>query len=324
MSLPKSVQAQADRAAKHFEPKPEKPEAQPPADPALEQDRNPQSEPSAPDEPKPEEIAQPAEETAKSEPKAESDDALYWQHRFNVLQGKYNGEIKALREESSGLRQQVADKDRRIQELEQQSPGADNSGVSDDQLTRFKAEFGEDLVSFVERMVSQQAAPAANPDDSKVQQLDERLSRFEQEQQQDAQARFWVALERAVPTYREVNSDPKFHEFLAQFDAQTGKQRQQALTEAQQALDAKGVADVFQLFLEQAGQQASSAKPKVPDEQVEPRTTRVTDAPQGKRRWSRAEISQFYRDKTAGRYGAEEAERLEADIFAAQSEGRVY
>jgi hypothetical protein len=34
-------------------------------------------------------------------------------------------------------------------------------------------------------------------------------------------------------------------------------------------------------------------------------------------------VSQFYRDKTAGRYSNDEAERLEADIFAAQTEGRI-
>jgi len=319
MSLPKSVQAQAERAAKHFEPQPENPEAEPAPAPE-EEERNPQERETPPDEAKPEEGAQPAKEPAKAEPKAESDDALYWHHRFNVLQGKYNSETKALRDENSELKQQVADKDRRISELEQQAPAADSSGVTDQQLAQFKQEFGEDLVTFVERMVAQRAAPAPQPDDSKVQNLDERLSRFEQEQQQDAQAKFWVALERAVPTYREVNADPKFHQFLAQFDPQTGKQRQQALTEAQQALDAKGVADIFTLYLNQT----PAPKPSIPDEQVEPRTTRATETPQGKRRWSRAEISQFYRDKTAGRYSADEAERLEADIFAAQQEGRVY
>lgn len=319
MSLPKSVQAQAERAAKHFEISPENPDVD--QTPALESDeRNPQERETPPDETKPEGGAQSAEDSTKTEPKAENDDALYWQHRFNVLQGKYNSETKALRDESIELKRQMADKDRRISELEQQTTTTDKSGVSDDQLEQFKQEFGEDLVTFVERMVSQRATQAPQLDNSKVQNLDERLSRFEQEQQQDAQARFWVALERVVPSFREVNADPKFHQFLAQFDPQTGKQRQQALLEYQQALDAKGVADIFMLYLNQT----PAAKPGIPDEQVEPRTTRATDAPQGKRRWSRAEISQFYRDKTAGRYGADEAERLEADIFAAQHEGRVY
>lgn len=322
MSLPKSVQAQAEAARKHFD-TPENPEeASPQGKPQAPEvdDRNPPpAEPKVPDEPKPEEGAQPVEEPAKSEPKAESDDALYWQHRFNVLQGKYNSETKTLRDENRELKQQVADKDRRITDLEQQGPAAGNSGVSDDQLTQFKQEFGEDLVTFVERMVTQRAAAAPQPDTSQVQDLEERVSRFEQEKQQDTQARFWMTLEKAVPTFREINGEPTFHQFLAQFDSQTGKQRQQALLEAQQALDAKGVADIFQLYLNQ------SAKPdrRVPEEAVEPRTTRATSAPEGKKLWTRAEISQFYRDKTTGRYKADEAERLEADIFAAQQEGRI-
>jgi hypothetical protein len=45
----------------------------------------------------------------------------------------------------------------------------------------------------------------------------------------------------------------------------------------------------------------------------------------GKRVWTRAEIAQFYRDKSAGRFAKREAhaKKLEEDIFAAQREGRV-
>ncbi|NWO10166.1 hypothetical protein HLV40_07115 [Chromohalobacter salexigens] len=318
MSLPSSVQAQAEATAKHFEPAPENPDVDTTTGSAPgEEHRNPQDEPPASDETSPEDKAQAADDPAKHEPKDQ--DALYWQHRFQVLQGKYNSEMPALRQENSELKQQSADKDRRIAELEQQSTSADNGGVSDDQREKFKAEFGEDLVTFVERMVSQRA-PASQADAGNNRELSERLERLESEKQEDAQARFWVNLEHQVPTFREVNNDPKFHEFLAQFDPQTGKQRQQSLTEAQQTLDAKGVADVFQSYLNQAGQ---APRTEVPEDQIEPRTTRATSTPQEKAIWSRGDINQFYRDKTSGVYGAEEAERLEADIFAAQREGRV-
>lgn len=319
MSLPQSVQAQADAAAKHFEREPENPEVDQPT--AQGDAQNPPGDAPSP-EPKPDGEAQSAkqpDDTTRQEPKAESQDALYWQHRFNVLQGKYNNELPALRQENETLRQQVADKDTRVKELEQQAPADSGTGVSDDQLAKFKQEFGEDLVTFVERMVSQQKP--ATPDDGKQsRELTERLERLEAENQEDAQARFWMGLEKAVPNYREINNDAKFHQFLASFDPQSGKQRQQMLVEAQQNLDAKGVADVFQLYLDQAGR---TERPAVPEEQVEPRTTRATQAPQGKQQWTRSEINQFYRDKTAGRYGAEEAQRLEADIFAAQAEGRI-
>lgn len=320
MSLPQSVQAQAEAAAKHFEAKPENTEADPAATPG-EGEQNPQgSTPSTEPAPDGGHATQPADKPASSEPEQEpkpaSQEEQYWQHRFKVLQGKYDKELPALRSENEELKQQVANQDSRVKDLEKQSPTDSNAGVSDDQLDQFKQEFGEDLVTFVERMVSQRQSGSAQP----TREMQERLDRLESEKDQDAQARFWMELEQAVPNFREINADPAFHQFLASYDPQSGAQRQQTLTEAQQRMDPKGVADIFRLHLSQAGQAERRA---IPDEQVEPRTTRVTDAPQGKHQWTRGEIGQFYRDKNSGRYSAEEAERLEADIFAAQTEGRV-
>ncbi|MBS3668033.1 hypothetical protein [Vreelandella boliviensis] len=320
MSLPQSVQAQAAVAAKHFERPSENPEVElEDKTPAPGSEQNPQDDTRQADTAQPEETQ--SAESPKDEPKPETQDALYWQHRFQVLQGKYNGEMPALRQEIEQLNQQIADKDRRIQALEQQGHAQDNSGISDDQLAHFKQEFGEDLVTFIERMTKQKAA---SPEAGNTKELQERLERIEAEKQEDTEARFWVSLEQAVPNFRQINSDPAFLQFLSKFDPQTGKQYQQALSEAQQSLSAKGVADIFKLYLSQATPKTPE-KRTVPDEQVEPRTTKAAPTPnsQGGKLWTGAEISQFYRDKTAGRYSAEEAQRLEADIFAAQKEGRV-
>lgn len=324
MSLPQSVQAQAEAAAKHFEAKPENTEADPAATPG-EGEQNPQgSTPSTEPAPDGGHATQPADKPASSEPekdpKPTSQEEYYWQHRFKVLQGKFDKELPALRQENEELKRKAAESEDRVKELESQSPAGDNSGVSDEQLSQFKEAFGEDLVTFVEQMIHQKAPAQQGGNAQQSREMQERLDRLESEKNQDAQARFWMELEQAVPNFREINADPAFHQFLASYDPQSGAQRQQTLTEAQQRMDPKGVADIFRLHLSQAGQAERRA---IPDEQVEPRTTRVTDAPQGKHQWTRGEIGQFYRDKNSGRYSAEEAERLEADIFAAQTEGRV-
>lgn len=311
MSLPRSVQAQADAAAKHFAGPAENPDA----DKAEAQgdEQNPQAK--APDVGQtPDGDAQSAKQAAdkpkdeKQEPKAETQDALYWQHRFNVLQGKYNSELPALRQEIDTLKQKLADAEKQ----DNDSAQPQMAGVTDEEMQRYRDEYGDELVSLMVRLAGgnkQQADP----------ELSQRLERLEAEKQEDMQARFWMSLEQAVPNYRDINAEDGFREFLAAFDPQTGRQRQQMLIDAQQALDAKGVADVFKLYLSQ-----SKAKPKaVPDDQIEPKRTRATDTPQGKRQWTRADVSQFYRDKTAGKYSDDEAERLEADIFAAQTEGRI-
>jgi hypothetical protein len=313
MSLPQSVQAQAAAAAKHFDREPENPDADKAKAPDREQ--NPPRDAEKPDAAKPD--AQPAE-PPKDEPKPESQDALYWQHRFQVLQGKYNSELPALRQEVEQLKEQVAGKDQQLKAQEHKAP--DNSGITEEQLAHFKQEYGEDLVTFIERMTQKGAAPA---DAGNTKELQERLDRLESEKNEDAEARFWVSLEQAVPNFRQVNSEAAFLQFLSTFDPQTGKQYQQALSQAQQSLDAKGVADVFKLYLNQA--KPTQQQRQVPDEQVEPRTTKAAPTPQaqGGKLWTGADITQFYRDKTAGRYSADEAQRLEADIFAAQREGRV-
>lgn len=308
MSLPQSVQAQVAAAAQHFDREPENPDADKAKAPDREQ--NPPRDAEKPD-------AQPAE-PPKDELKPESQDVLYWQHRFQVLQGKYNSELPALRQEVEQLKEQVAGKDQQLKAQEHKAP--DKSGITDEQLAHFKQEYGEDLVTFIERMTQKGAAPA---DAGNTKKLQERLDRLESEKHEDAEARFWVSLEQAVPNFRQVNSEAAFLQFLSTFNPQTGKQHQQALSQAQQNLDAKGVADVFKLYLNQA--KPTQQQRQVPDEQVEPRTTKAAPTPQaqGGKLWTGADITQFYRDKTAGRYSADEAQRLEADIFAAQREGRV-
>ncbi|ASK18862.1 hypothetical protein [Halomonas sp. N3-2A] len=310
MSLPQSVQAQVDAAAQHFDREPENPDADKAKAPGSEQ--NPPRDADTLDTDKPDtQPAEPPKDEPKAEPKAETKDALYWEHRFNVIRGKYDTEVPALRKEVEQLKQQLADASKAPDAPKQSLPG-----VSDEELARYKEEYGDDLVSLMMRLSgSQQQQPNTE--------IAQRLERLESEKQEDAEARFWIGLEQAVPNYQQINSEPAFLQFLSTFNPQTGKQYQQALSQAQHSLDAKGVADVFKLYLNQA--KPTQQQRQVPDEQVEPRTTKAAPTPssQGGKLWTGADITQFYRDKTAGRYSADEAQRLEADIFAAQREGRV-
>ncbi|MGP5310603.1 hypothetical protein [Vreelandella alkaliphila] len=310
MSLPQSVQAQVAAAAEHFDREPANPDADKAKAPDSEQ--NPPRDAEKPDTDKPDtQSAEPPKDKAKAEPKTEAKDALYWEHRFNVIRGKYDTEVPALRKEVEQLKQQLADASKAPDAPKQSLPG-----VSDEELARYKEEYGDDLVSLMMRLSgSQQQQPNTE--------IAQRLERLESDKQEDAEARFWIGLEQAVPNYQQINSEPAFLQFLNQFDPQTGKRYQQALSQAQQSLDAKGVADVFKLYLNQA--KPTQQQRQVPDEQVEPRTTKAAPTPQaqGGKLWTGADITQFYRDKTAGRYSADEAQRLEADIFAAQREGRV-
>ncbi|MCZ4284549.1 hypothetical protein O4H29_06840 [Marinobacter salarius] len=317
MSLPRSVQQQADVAKQHFEslqnPEPTAPEVDektPDAPDTATQSAEPEAKPDD------EKRSQGEDKTPTDEPKRSE---AYWEHRFNVINGKYAAEVPALREEVRTLTKKLEDADRQITELQSASDQPTNpDGLTDEQMAKFKEEFGEDFVSFVQRMVS---SSASKPDNSaEVDELKRKVETFEQKEQERTSASFWTALGELVPDWKTVNDDKKFHDFLSQYDPQTGQQRQQSLSTAQQALDADGVAAVFNAFKKQ---QPKPETQRIPDDQVDPPTSRSTTTPEAGKIWTGAEIKDFYTKKAAGKYSAEEGKRLEADIFAAQREGRV-
>lgn len=317
MPLPRSVQQQADAAKQHFEslqnPEPPAPEAETETPDAPDTATQP-AEPEA--KPEDDKHSQGDDKTPTDEPKRSE---AYWEHRFNVINGKYAAEVPALRDEVKSLTKKLDEKERQITEMKSASDQSTNpGGLTDEQMAKFKEEFGEDFVSFVQRMVS---SSASKPDNSaEVNELRRKVEGFEQKEQQKTEASFWTALNELVSDWKTVNADDKFHAFLAQYDPQTGQQRQQSLNAAQQALDADGVAAVFNAFKKQ---QPQPETPRIPDDQVDPPTSRSTTTPEAGRIWTGPEIKDFYTKKAAGKYSADEGKRLEADIFAAQREGRV-
>lgn len=243
---------------------------------------------------------------------AESKDASYWRHRFDVLQGKYNAEVPALRKEIAEL---VA---------KQANPEPTGSAVERTQsavsaLTEAEIEeYGPDLVNLIRRVVGNGA------DDDKVKSIKGEVEQLkqerEQERQQDAEARFWSELERQVPNYIDINNLPEFHEWLATVDPLSGVSRQVLLENAQANSDPFRVAAIFKSF---GGKPAVKPGNKIPEEMVQPRQSRAVPGNDltGEKKYTGAEITEFYRNKAS--YSKDQAAAIEADIFAAQAQGRI-
>ena len=298
MSLPRSVREQADAANTMQE------QLNNPA--ASDTDPNPAAEPATPDPVV--EQQEPAAAQSAPEPQQETRDATYWRHRFDVLQGKYNAEVPALRKEINTLNEKVSTTDRSSESAAQRA----HEAVAE--LTEAEVEeFGPDLVSLIKRVVGN----IGGSED--VEGIKSDISQLKDERQQDATARFWTDLEMQVPDFRAINADSAFHGWLAEYDPLSGKTRQDLLVSAQQALDPYRVAAIFKSF-SGAGQKAT--QPAIPDDQIHPRQARsAAPEPQQGKIWAREEITRFYREK--GGYSKEEAAAIEADIFAAQSQGRI-
>ena len=261
----------------------------------------------------PEQQTAPADTGTQSatEPQTETRDASYWRHRFDVLQGKYNAEVPALRKEIATITEQLAsaDKQKSGTAIEQA-----HSAVSD--LTADEIEeYGPDLVKFIQRV----ATGASKGSGGDLSEIKGELDQMREEKRQDAEARFWSDLEAQVPTFREINANQAFHQWLAQIDRLSGQTRQQLLVDAQHAFDPYRVAAVFKSFSAEA---KKTPKEQIPTDLIQPRQTKAAAQylQQGKV-WTRNEISEFY--KTKASYPRDQASAIEADIFAAQAQGRI-
>jgi hypothetical protein len=237
---------------------------------------------------------------------APTQDATYWRHRFDVLQGKYNAEIPALRQEIKTLTQKLA-------EQSTEGSAVQRAQTAMQELTPAEIEeYGPDLVNLIKKVAGSIAGKSDNFDDVKAE-----VAQMRDERHQDAYARFMTDLEVQLPNWREINADPAFLEWLSGTDMLSGAQRQQLLTDAEKARDAYRVVAIFKSF---GGKPA--VKQEIPAELVQPKQSRatVTDVT-GQKTWSRDEISKFYRERSS--MTPSEASAIEADIFAAQSQGRI-
>jgi hypothetical protein len=148
-------------------------------------------------------------------------------------------------------------------------------------------------------------------------------------------------LETAVPNWQELNEDQGFLEWLDQVDPFSGHKRGALLNQAYKSHDGPRVVAFFNGYLKEHATVTPPAAPAAPaaptpaapqkrlDQLVVPGTPKTgaasTQDGSGKRVWSRAEIGSFYSEVQAGRFKGtpEQRKALEADIFAAQREGRI-
>lgn len=123
-------------------------------------------------------------------------------------------------------------------------------------------------------------------------------------------------MEQAIPNFREIDRDPRWHRWLLGVDALTGKPRQTLLNDAISKGSAARAIEFFRRFQqEEAG--GTSQTYSVPYQ----RRTRSYDKPI----YTRDQIAKLYDQHLRGAYRGREAEwaRLEHEIIAAGREGRI-
>jgi hypothetical protein len=183
-----------------------------------------------------------------------------------------------------------------------------------------KETYGEELIDLIKRVTKQQVAPLMAEVDSRVQNVAQVATT-------SAMQRFEAELDKVVPDWLAINDSPEFVAWL-------GKYNLKALNEAYGAMDIDGTAKFFKDFKSlTAPAPAATAAPApvvAPVDKLEslsaPAKSKVTPInPDGNRGriWTGADVSKLYKDHAAKRITHAEFEKLEADLFKAQTEGRI-
>lgn len=246
------------------------------------------------------------------EPKPDdSQSSSDYEHRFKVLQGKYNSEVPRLSAENKELKQT-------LKSLQ-------------DQLDEFKAkpaeplvkpeeieEYGEGLIDVARRVAQEELAKK----DAQIRKLESKLEALEGVTTKTVEKDFYSLLSAKVPEWEKVNADKSFHKWLDEVDELTGYRRQDLLSQAEQARDADRVAKFFKAFDKTSKKQVADTTLAL-ETQVAPNNTKTPNTPSAKKVWTRAEISEFYRQVRTGRVSDKDAVAIESDIHAATIEGRI-
>jgi len=264
----------------------------------------------------PDESAEVVPETQPEEVASEEIDAneAKWEERYKALQGKYNAEVPRLHQEIKDLKEQVRNSlQRESIPRETEQPIAPPPLPQSEYINKIRDDYGDELANAFA------ASKAEN--DTLRQQVNDLLNRTNQIQSNSSLTQFAAMLAQQGIDFDQQNNDPLFLEWLGEVDAFAGISKQQMLSQAFEAGDLTRAAQFFTAY---AGQQGTSQKiepkpkPSMEEHVKVPSNAapkeNVMDTPVV---WTQEQIREFYRNKTAGMYSPEEAERLENQLFIA-------
>ena len=281
------------------------------------------------------ETKRPVEGTSEqSAPKGEEEQS--WEHRYKSMKGRYDRAETQLRHMSD----QITSLQNVIATMQVTAPvGQTNSEMAAERLITAEEEndYGSEFLNVVGKKAKEEMLPIVKGYEAKIAELEERLKNVGGYVQQDARSRMETMLDDRVPTWRDINFDQNFISWLKLPDPYSGVIRHEMLKAAYERNDAPRVAAFFNGFLaeeaatdparEETGRTEAPAKPSLERFAAPGRakTAAASGAPAEKPIFTRANIAKFYADSAAGKYRGKEAEkdRLEAQIFEAEREGRI-
>ena len=258
-----------------------------------------------------------------------------WEHRYLSMKGRYDQSVQTiagmqetmsqLGDEVSRLTAMVTQRARQEQPQHQQPQ---KLITADDEKT-----FGAEIIDLTKRAALEVVKPELDNLRTENNQLRQRVS---------AQAAngVYVDLNAQIPNWKEINTSPRFLQWLSLRDIYSGEVRGKMLRQAFAAANAPRVLAFFNGFLTEERATGHLPDPAAPAANMAPRQPAVnlvnlaapgvrpatdTNAPADKPIFTHKQIAEFYSQQGRARYVGREEDRKndEREIFAAQREGRI-
>lgn len=280
--------------------------------------------------------APPREAAPQEDQVTQTGNEVNWEHRYNSMKGRYDRsqqQVAALSERVSQLEAMLSAAPRMPEpELPTQTRPATERLLTPEE----EAEYGTEFLSVVGKKAREAFAPLAAQYEDKIARLEAQLSGVHGHVVHSAQEKMFSSLDAKLPSWREVNVNPEFIDWLRLPDPYSGAIRHELLKAAYERHDAPRVLAFFNGFLaEEAAVAPANAGPdqtpkgKVPLEKFaapsRAKSAAAPNAPAEKPGFTAAQISAFYSDVRAGKFRGREAEkdRIEQSIFEAQRLGLI-
>jgi len=273
----------------------------------------------------------------------DSQDEETFKHKYLTLQGMYNAEVPGLQAQNKDLVMRVGQLEQLLSSIAPVRGAASSTPTPGQPLAELITaedieEYGESI-DIMRKAAKEEVSPyqqrVANLEKF-VQQMQAnvmpRMDALQNSHQQTTEQRFWSDLSNKIPNWQRINDNPDFQTWLLQVDDLTGVTRQSHLDNARDHLDLDRVIKFFTTWpgLDSIKPDAQPNRGESPSEleaQIAPGKGR--SAPRtpstGKKTYTQPQIAEFYEKVREGKFKGKEDERnrIEADIFAAQAEGRI-
>lgn len=171
------------------------------------------------------------------------------QHKYNVLQGKYNAEVPRLNQGLSDAQSLIESQKAEIEKLQQQ-PVKTEIPMLD--VERFKEnEFEDEIIDLV-NTVNELAANQKNNDPqslkAEIKKHEEYIQAIANSETEKAENLFFDGLKKNVADWEIINDDPEFISWLSEIDENSGLTRREILTIARERLNVQAASNIFKTF----------------------------------------------------------------------------